>query len=261
MVELFAIVGKTRRACGPLIRVGLVVAAVIGASQVAAQAPPQQGWQFQLTPYAQVGSVEGIAELGLTGGGFVIDPGGVLDPLRAGGMLELEGRHASRFGFRLRYTLVDADGREAGGAEAHFDQNIAEVLASYQLVQRPDGQGRLELYGGLRHWDVDVHVDAAGGLLRSADWSDAIIGLRWQRQLSPGVSVLLEGDVGGFGRSNRESWSVMGGVVLQRWQQATLHLMYRGIGVDYSRGSPGTAGYFRQDTVTHGLLAGVGLKF
>lgn len=255
MVKPSAAVENIRRGCGLLALMAAIVLLAVPSALA------QAGWRYQVTPYVQVGSVEGITELGLAGGGLAIDPGGVLDPLRAGGMLELEGRHVSRFGFRLRYTLVDADGRGATGAEADFDQNIAEVLATYQLLPRRGGRGQLELYGGLRHWDVDVHVGGAGAMERSADWSDAILGLRWQRQLSPGLDLVLEGDAGGFGSSSRESWSLMGGVIVERWERATLHVMYRGIGVNHSRGSPGTPGFFRHDTVTHGLLAGVGFRF
>lgn len=218
-----------------------------------------QGWEFQLTPLAQVGSVEGVTELGRAGGGMSIDPGGVLDPLRAGGVLEFEARHHSRLGFRLRYTVQDADGR-GGGAAADYDQNIGEAVVTYQLGRRgadAERRGRLELFGGLRHWDVDVQ---SGGLQSSAEWTDPIAGLRWQRRLSPRLSLLLEGDVAGFGDS-AQSWSAAGGLIYDRWPRASVYVMYRGLGVEYERGRRGTAGHFRHDTVTHGLLAGVGFRF
>jgi len=251
---------RARRAQRPALAALVIVASGLAAERAEAE----RIWQFQLTPMVQAGSVEGVTELGLLGRDLSIDPGDMLDPLRAGGVLEFEARHRSRLGFRLRYTVQDADGRGGGGVVVDYDQNIGEAVVTYRLGRIGPGaasaRDRLEVFGGIRHWDVDVQEAAPGSLRRSADWSDAIVGLRWQRRLRPGLSLLLEGDVGGLGGSDH-SWSATGGVVFDRWQRASVYVMYRALGVDYEDGQRGTVGYFRHDTVSHGLLAGVGIRF
>ncbi|WP_264213169.1 hypothetical protein [Leisingera thetidis] len=228
----------------------------------AAGACAEGAWEWQLTPFVLAPSVDSSTELGRAGGDVSIDAGDVWNQLQAGGMLQFEGRHAGGLGFRLRYSVLDSDSSatsSAGPLTAGFDQNVAEAVVTYSFGR---GQDRFELFGGLRHWDVDVTAGLPGGALRrGAGWTDPIAGLRWQRRLSPEFSILLEGDIGGFGAGSEQSWSAMGGLVYDRWQRASVYVMYRGLGVDYREGAPGTAGFFRHDAVTHGLLAGVGFRF
>ena len=44
-------------------------------------------------------------------------------------------------------------------------------------------------------------------------------------------------------------------------ERASIYVLYRGLGVEYEEGTRGTDSFFRHDTVTHGLLAGVGFRF
>ncbi|MEX0305060.1 MAG: hypothetical protein AB3N24_21800 [Leisingera sp.] len=227
----------------------------------AAGADTHGPWRWQFTPFVTAPSVESTTELGRTGGDVSIDAGDVFDQLQAGGMLQFEGVHASNFGFRLRYGVLDSDANaaSAGGVlPVSFDQNLGEAVVTYHFGR---GRDRFELFGGLRHWDVDVIAELGTGTLRrGGDWTDPIAGLRWQRRLSPDFSVLLEGDVG-FAGDSEQSWSALGGLVYDRWERASIYVLYRGLGVEYEEGTRGTNSFFRHDAVTHSLLAGVGFKF
>ncbi|MFY0309184.1 hypothetical protein ACFMBG_04675 [Leisingera sp. D0M16] len=249
----------------PTARVRAAVTAVLAFATMlgsAAAAHAQSDWRWQLTPFVLAPSVESTTELGRAGGDVSFDASDVFDQLQAGGMLQFEGRHSSRFGFRLRYSLLDADAdasSSAGELPVTYDQNVAEAVLTYSFGR---GRDSFELFGGVRHWDVDVIARLPGGTLRrGADWTDPIAGLRWQRSLSPDFSILLEGDIGGFGVGSDQSWSAMGGLVYDRWERASIYVMYRGLGVDYEEGTRGTSSFFRHDAVTHGLLAGVGFRF
>ncbi|KIC10009.1 hypothetical protein RA19_12670 [Leisingera sp. ANG-M1] len=235
-----------------------VLGALLGC---AAAAGAQGAWDWQFTPFVVAPSIESTTELGQIGGDVSIDAGDVFGQLQAGGMLQFEGVHANSFGFRLRYAVLDSDAdaaSAAGTVPVSFDQNLAEAVATYQFGR---GRDRFELFGGLRHWDVDVIAGLPGGALRrGGDWTDLVAGLRWQRRLSPEFSVLLEGDIG-LGGGSDESWSAMGGLVYDRWERASIYVLYRGLGVEYEEGTRGTDSFFRHDAVTHGLLAGVGFRF
>jgi len=227
----------------------------------AAGADAEGAWQWQFTPFVLAPSIEGTTELGRTAGDVSIDAGDVFDQLQTGGMLQFEGVHASNFGFRLRYAVLDsdADASASGGAlTVRYDQRVAEAVATYHFG---GGRDRFELFGGVRHWDVDATAALGTGPLQGGgSWTDPIAGLRWQRRLSPEFSVLLEGDISLSG-SSEESWSAMGGLVYDRWERASIYVLYRGLGVEYEEGTRGTSSFFRHDAVTHSLLAGVGFKF
>ncbi|MEW2911665.1 hypothetical protein [Leisingera sp. JC11] len=239
-------------------RIMLAAAAVL---TPAAPTGAQDSWQWQLTPFVLAPSIDSTTELGLAGGDVEIDAGDAFDQLRAGGMLQFEGFHSSNFGFRLRYSILDADAdgaTDTGPASVRFDQNLGEAVVAYRFGQ---GRNRFEVFGGLRHWDVDVTAALTGGTLRrGADWTDPIAGFRWERRLSDDISLALEADIG-LGGDSDESWSAMGGVIYDRWERASIYVMYRGLGVEYEEGARGTASFFRHDAVTHSLLAGVGFRF
>ncbi|OED48734.1 hypothetical protein AB838_09450 [Rhodobacteraceae bacterium (ex Bugula neritina AB1)] len=236
---------------------------LLAAGAVLAAAPAYSGgsWQWHLTPFVLAPSIESTTELGRTGGDVEIDAGDAFGQLQAGGMLQFEGFHSSNFGFRLRYSILDADadGAGSGGAAVvRFDQNLGEAVVAYRFDR---GGAQLEVFGGVRHWDVDVAASLPGGTLhRGADWSDVIAGMRWERRLSEDLSLALEGDISLAGGAE-DSWSAMGGVIYDRWEQASVYVMCRGLGVEFQEGTPGTAGFFRHDAVTYSLLAGVGFRF
>ncbi|UWQ40081.1 hypothetical protein K3718_10915 [Leisingera aquaemixtae] len=238
---------------------GPALAALLG---TAAAAQDLSGWRWQLTPFVLAPSVESTTELGRAAGDVSFEASDVFDQLQAGGMLQFEGVHSSRFGFRLRYALLDSDATgssPAGALPVTYDQNVAEAVVTYSFGR---GRDSFQLFGGVRHWDVDVIAGLPGGSVRQgAEWTDPIAGLRWQRRVSPEFSILLEGDIGGFGTGSDQSWSAMGGLVYDRWERASIYVMYRGLGVDYQKGTRGTGSFFRHDAVTHGLLAGIGFKF
>ncbi|MFW8592690.1 hypothetical protein [Cribrihabitans neustonicus] len=221
-------------------------------------AQAQSLWEFQVTPMLVAPSVEGRTELGWVGGGLSLRAANPLSELDAGGMLQFEARHAGGAGVLLRYAVLDAEqdaDSTAGRLPVAYEQRIAEAAATYRFGT---GRDRFDAYAGLRHWDVGVE---AGPARQAASWTEPMAGLRWQRRLSQDYSLLLEGDAGGFGAGSDLSWSVMGGLIYHRWKRASIYVMYRGLGVDFERGSPGSATYFRHDATTHSLLAGIGFRF
>ncbi|MFW8636237.1 hypothetical protein [Cribrihabitans pelagius] len=232
---------------------GLVLAAA-----AASRAQAQSFWAFQVTPMLVAPSVEGRTELGWAGGDLSLRAANPLRNLDAGGMLQFEARHAGGAGVMLRYAVLDAEqdaDSTAGPLQVAYDQRIAEAAVTYRFGKDWD---RFDAYAGLRHWEVGVE---AGPARQAASWTEPMAGLRWQRRLSEDYSLSLESDIGGFGAGSDLSWSVMGGLIYHRWKRASIYVMYRGLGVDFERGSPGSATYFRHDATTHSLLAGIGFRF
>lgn len=246
-----------------LIRCMMVCGAMLGGGQ---SASAQDGWDFVFAPYLLAPSIDGTTTLGRVGGDISVDPGDIFRNLEAGGMLRFEGRHCSGFGFSTDVAFMRL-GKGAtspvGQVNLEVKQRIVEAYATYRFAA---GSDMFDAYAGVRHWDISTDLNvltgpAAGALSRGGAWADPVIGLRWQRRMSPDWRLMVQGDIGGFGVGSDFSWNMMGGLAYDRWQNTSIFMMYRALGVDYETGTRGTASFFEYDTVTHGLLAGVGFRF
>jgi hypothetical protein len=131
----------------------------------------------------------------------------------------------------------------------------------------------LDLLAGARYWRQDVEIAATLGALgipvaaaaRSGqvDWVDPIVGARLGYGVAPGQSVLLRGDIGGFGVGSEFSWQVLAtynakicdlnGYAIDGF------VGYRALAVDYSQGSGGRR--YEMDAVQHGPVLGMSVRF
>ena len=97
----------------------------------------------------------------------------------------------------------------------------------------------------------------------SIDWVDPFVGARLRQQIAPGESLVLRGDVGGFGAGSDNSWQVL---ATYNWQMCTMgghlidgYLGYRALSVDYSQGSGKTE--YKYDVLMQGPVMGATLHF
>lgn len=75
------------------------------------------------------------------------------------------------------------------------------TLAGGKRVQAQPDQ-TIDLLAGVRIWDIDADAAAFGtpfAASRSVSLADPVIGLRFNRQHTNGVSTIAYGDIGGFG--------------------------------------------------------------
>ena len=237
----------------------LLVLAVPGQSLAADQ------WEFTIAPYALFPYIEGEASVGQVSGANVdVDPGDIIDTLELGGMIYLEAQHASGFGASLNYAFMDlADGATGPAGIGRVDLDIFQgILEGYGQYRLKAGKGTLDVYAGVRWWDIDLDINISGvgptqSLKRGAEWVDPVVGLRWIPQIGKRWQLILKGDIGGFGAASDFSWNLQGGASWDATESLSLVLQYRALGVDYSTGTSGTADYFSYDTVTHGPLIGL----
>src|SRR3546814_14617918 len=77
-------------------------------------------------------------------------------------MIHGEVRHRSGFGAIVDYSFMDLSGKSDGpvvpGAEikAEVFQGVLEAFASYRFDLSP--AHKLDTYGGIRWWDIDVEL-------------------------------------------------------------------------------------------------------
>lgn len=130
------------------------------------------------------------------------------------------------------------------------------------------GSGRklaLDIYGGVRYYDVSVDVDFRSGAPsrgQSKDWWDPLIGARGTIDITRHWQFALNGDVGGFGVGSDFAWAA-GGIFAYRFdlwgKDAAITFGYRALSEDYSDGS-GTE-EFKWDVILHGPIVGFTINF
>lgn len=186
--------------------------------------------------------------------------------------------------------LPGLDASTLVGSNVKVEMVIFEPGMAYEIFKRSSGGSfkdpgvpgqstAIDLLAGGRYWyirpDVALNVNAtinipALGLSRTGggrvagkttiDWWDPYIGLRVRHKTAPGTELVLRGDVGGFGIGSDFTWQLEGAYTFDTkilGRDATAHLGYRALYVDYQQGNGiNTLGF---DWLWHGPT--VGLKF
>lgn len=162
---------------------------------------------------------------------------------------------------------------------------IAELTAAYEVTRwsglsSPNSSTALDLYAGARAWWQ--HADARfaiAGTTNTADltlidnntlsaegsvtWVDPIIGARLSHQFSPAWSLLVSGDVGGFGAGSKFSWQTIGVLSYEFSQSKPVTwsgmLGYKALFVDYTQGSGLT--HYEYEMTMHGPILGITAQF
>lgn len=159
----------------------------------------------------------------------------------------------------------------SAGVSVDYEQAIVEFGGTYQVWSGANpalaGSAALDLLAGGRYWHQEVNAtikllaefDRSG----SVDWVDPFVGARLRQQIAPGESLVLRGDVGGFGAGSDFSWQVL---ATYNWQMCTMdghlidgYLGYRALSVDYSQGSGNTE--YKYDVLMQGPVVGATLHF
>jgi hypothetical protein len=125
-----------------------------------------------------------------------------------------------------------------GGGNAELAANTGTGIALYRVVE--DLVQFADAGIGFRAWGFSSRVELAPGLLagaasmRSASWTDPLIGGRYHRDLGNGFGLTAYGDVGGFGVGAHTDWQVLGTVDYTLSPSWNLHLGYRSLNFSYS---------------------------
>jgi len=154
-----------------------------------------QTWTWTLVPYAIAPSIGGDTSLDrLEDAGLAVDPADIIEVLEGTFMGYFDGLHSSGWGFTLDYSfmgLADSGSFASGAsqADARIFQGILTVVVYHRMMAEADRS--LDLYGGLRWWNMDVDVAATFGpvsrsVVVTPSWIDPHIGARYQQK--PGVS-------------------------------------------------------------------------
>ena len=152
--------------------------------------------------------------------------------------------------------------------EIEVEQWLVEVGGIYQVSEwsfgnSQDRKASIDLLAGGRYFSLDVDMDF--NLLPdqdgSGDWLDPFVGIIFKADLSNKISLLLRGDIGGFGIGSASdfAWNVYTALGYDLSEKTTLWFGYRVLDIDYEDESG--ADLFAWDMATSGLVVGLAYRF
>ena len=157
--------------------------------------------------------------------------------------------------YTARGGIVDADIR----------QGVMEAMVARRFISATYS---LELYGGIRWWDIDLDLSIDPALLPgttdpsvSEDWIDVVVGGHILFPLNDHWRLTGHLDLGGLGLEADFTLSTSLGIQYEMTETMVLDLRYKALWVDYESGKPGSPGSFAYDTVTHGPYFGLIFEF
>jgi hypothetical protein len=129
------------------------------------------------------------------------------------------------------------NGLFSGGAEGTFDASIARARIDYLYARSlapwhfgTCGCAEHRIYAGARGYDVRLQAVAVGNPALNADigdtWVDPIIGLESHLPFARNWSVMLAGDLGGWGIDGNWSWNLLAGVAWRFARTWSIGLAY-----------------------------------
>ncbi len=234
-------------------------------------AQSEDEWEFSLTPYAWLLSMDGSANV--KGQDSIIDESfsDILDNLN----VIVEGRFEARKGrwtaaLDLTYAQIEDDS-QAGGIDIDATTDMALVFAGalYRFIdQEPvDGSGGLKVDGlfGIAYTSIKVDLDLSGGLPgidEKKDWVDPYVGLRTSFHFSEKWGASLESLVGGFDLFDGSDLVTMNTALMTRHfgPSKTLFFGWRTLGIDYDNDKSGSD-KFKINIHMNGPIVGFGFSF
>lgn len=226
----------------------------------AAQSATQSG--FTLTPYLWSAGFKGT--VGATDGAGRVDAdfSNLSDNMELSGfMLHADWRKDrwSVFGdwatVKVESSAPSPRGLLYAGVNGEIRGNILEAAMGYRVLG--DAASGVDVFGGLRYYDLEARLDLYPGLLAarsltgSANWVDGIVGVRWKGKLSDRWTASAYGDVG-TGGSNL-SWQAAAtigyefqwGSLIAGWRYLAADYDNNGLKIDAALGGPMVGASFR----------------
>jgi hypothetical protein len=216
------------------------------------------GWHFTVSPYLWFPGVHG--EIGDHGRETDIhaSAGDLLSHFRFGLMGTVEPRYKRvvmpldvvwvRLGDDRALTNL-ATVANLKGSEFILTQKIGYRVIDTKMV-------KIDALAGFRYWHYGQSVSFTTNTLNfssSQNWVDPLVGGRITGNLSPKVSVIVAGDVGGWGVGSQLDYQIVGLLGYRIKPALALQAGYRYLAVNYTNGASFV------DIVTSGVVFGVSI--
>lgn len=194
-------------------------------------------WKHEVAPYFMAAGMDGVTGIGDVTADVDVSFSDVAENLEMGFMGMYRGAKGP-YSISLDAIYMDLEADKTGPAglllgDVSMQQLAIEADFGYQV-----GEG-FEVFAGLRYNELRSRVQATGPLGQveaasgSEDWVDPVVGARYTWSFADDWSLLLRGDIGGFGVGADFAWQ---GIATVRWQSSERVgwlLAYRYIDMDY----------------------------
>jgi hypothetical protein len=231
------------------------------------------GWTFEVAPYLWLPALDGTVTVrGLSAGvdqsvGDTIDL--LFDSLKFAALGLAEARKGDVF-LTLDFLYMDLGGNVqtdiGAGVNVRAKQLILEFGGGYHLVDwslTGAGQATLsvDVLAGGRFVDLDsgVTIENLVDVDRSKAWLDPLLGGRIKVDIIDRLSVVVRGDIGGFGVGSHFTWNIGAIIAYRASQRITLGAGYRLLDINFSEGKGSEK--FQYDVQMRGPVLGFAIRF
>lgn len=223
-----------------------------------------QGWQFEVTPYAWFAGMSGDIGAGPKEAHASASFSDIARDLDSAFMAHFEGRNG-RWGFMVDpfYINLGESVRTPYGFKLAIKdkQLILGFEGSYRAYES-EGKAVDILFGG-RYNDLKTDLTPSGvpypAFHFEKDWVDPIVGFRARFDLGPRWVFGLRGDIGGFSVGSKLTWDAVVRFDVRVSKAVSFNFGYGVVSTDYESGSG--AGRFLYDVRMDGPFVGVAFHF
>ncbi len=234
-----------------------------------APAVADEGWQFSIAPYLWLPRVEGTSVVDGVSSDIDATFKDIVDEFDVFGLNFRTEAHKSRLGLFFDFMWMDLDGEfgKSGVLDVNPDIQIlkTDFGVMYTVLDRPvgsDGRIRLTPYVGGRWTRLKqiIRFDSPVAAIPNAGdrqhYWEPLVGGRIAWQVNGPLTILVQGDAGGFGIGSASdlTWQAGGAFSYRFSELFSLNLGYFAYDVDYSRGSGSSE--FAYDMLHHGPRIG-----
>lgn len=217
---------------------------------------PVGDWHFSVSPYLWFPGVHGGVGVNGAEAGIHASAADLLSHFRFGLMGVVDPSY-KRFVMPLDLVWVRLGDDKALtnlGTVGNFKASefILTQKIGYRLIDKK--MIKIDGLGGFRYWHLGQSVSFTTNTLNfsaSQNWVDPLVGGRITGYLSPKVSVVVAGDVGGWGVGSQLDYQVVGLLGYRIKPAVALQVGYRYLAVNYRNGARFA------DLVMSGVVAGV----
>jgi hypothetical protein len=231
----------------------------------AAQLAQVAGWTVEWSPYLWATGLDGdvgihgrVTTVSLSFADLIENKDGAL-------FLPVEMRKG-RWSVLMELMLLQVSGQAAAPVplveqvKVSAEQTLIELSLRYRMVEQE--RVSADVIAGARTWHLSDQLDlaTAGQLNVSIQagelWLDPIVGGRGVFEPADRWSVILRGDIGGFGVGSDLTWQALGNVGYALGDKVTLRAGYRHLAVDFEDDEAG----FTFDVENSGPIIGVSVR-
>lgn len=228
------------------------------------QAPADDEWEFQFSPYFWLASLHGTGGVGNRTVQVDESFSDIFSTLDFALMGVFEARKGKLVILTdMEYVAISDDKATPGpffsNVNAKFKTFVFDPEVGYRVFANPAKGQFVDVLGGIRVWHVSTELDFGAGILPatqlqgSRTWVDGVAGLRGRAALSPKLFVTGKFDLGGGGSDF--TWQLFAGGGYNVNPKVALIFGYRVLDVNYRKNN------FIYDMNQRGPIMGLGFKF